>query len=671
MHGTKRGGRGGLRTLALLTGLTALLIAPASASAAATWLPSKTVSNTANEAGHVDAAMDRNGNTLVTWFENIGGENRTRAAYRPAGGNFQAAQTLSTAGASAQQPHPAFDATGKAVVVWLRANVVQFATRSAGAGGSFSAPQDVSNSAVAASVPQLAVADDGTAFMTYIAGGTAQVVIRHPDGQRDAPVTLSATGVQSAYPYTGVQVAVNGRGDAALAWDRLNSSYQVEATYRPAGRTSTFSPAQQITSVNSNFFPQPGVDPQGRATIVWESCPSSCQQIQSSSRQAGTGQLYSAPDPVSSTGTTYYPEADVDSEGSALAIWINNEGAGYRVQTAFRPVNSSFQGVQNVGTATGNTFAATVGFDPADNALALFVRETPSGISVQAARRPKNGGFGGVDILSGTGVNNGEIDPGLGFDAKGNAIAVWQRFNGTRTVAEFAAYDAAGPSLSVNAPSAATVGQGLGFSASTSDVWSAVTTKWDFGDGTPTATGNSVQHKYTRAGTFQVGVTATDAAGNATTTSRSIQISSPPVVIPPPVVTPPGGGGGGPLTVVPSTTSINSLAFPKFTKIVNLSAKNLQAGSTVLVTCKAKKKKQQKKSCPYKRKRFTTSGARASLNLRKPFKKKKVRVGTKITITITAPGFLGKKVTYTIRARKLPKSRVQCLSASGKAGSCA
>ena len=79
---------------------------------------------------------------------------------------------------------------------------------------------------------------------------------------------------------------------------------------------------------------------------------------------------------------------------------------------------------------------------------------------------------------------------------------------------------------------------------------------------------------------------------------------------------------------------------------MNLSVKNLQAGSTVVVTCKTKKKKQQKKGCAYKSKRFTTSGARAKLNLRKPFAKKKIPVGTKLTITITATGFLGKKITY-------------------------
>ena len=90
------------------------------------------------------------------------------------------------------------------------------------------------------------------------------------------------------------------------------------------------------------------------------------------------------------------------------------------------------------------------------------------------------------------------------------------------------------------------------------------------------------------------------------------------------------------------------------------------------VTCKTKKKKRQKKGCAYKSRRFTTSGARARLNLRKPFAKKRIPVGTKITITITAPGYLGKQIQYTTRARgKIPRSRVRCLSASGKAGSCA
>jgi hypothetical protein len=122
---------------------------------------------------------------------------------------------------------------------------------------------------------------------------------------------------------------------------------------------------------------------------------------------------------------------------------------------------------------------------------------------------------------------------------------------------------------------------------------------------------------------------------------------------------------------VGSTTTISSLAFRKYTKLRTLAVKNLEAGSAVRVTCKTKKKKQQKKGCPYKSKRFTTSGARARLNLQKPFKKKKVPVGAKITISITAPNFIGKRITYTMRKSKIPSSRVLCVPPGGKAGRCA
>jgi hypothetical protein len=167
--------------------------------------------------------------------------------------------------------------------------------------------------------------------------------------------------------------------------------------------------------------------------------------------------------------------------------------------------------------------------------------------------------------------------------------------------------------------------------------------------------------------TFQYRARAAGVASDPAT--ASVNVTAP--------AAPPGGGGGGgggtppALTVVPSTASINSLGFKKFTKLLNLAAKNLPSGATVVVTCKTKKKSQQKKGCPYKSKRFTTSGARASLNLRKPFAKRKVPVGTKITITITAPGFLGKRIQYLVRKGKIPKSTVRCLSAAGKAGSCA
>jgi hypothetical protein len=91
------------------------------------------------------------------------------------------------------------------------------------------------------------------------------------------------------------------------------------------------------------------------------------------------------------------------------------------------------------------------------------------------------------------------------------------------------------------------------------------------------------------------------------------------------------------------------------------------------VTCKVKgkSKKKQKKGCAYKSKRFTTSGARAKLNLLKPFKKKKIPAGTKITISVTVPGQIGKRFRYTMRNGKVPTKQLRCISPAGKISSCA
>ena len=166
---------------------------------------------------------------------------------------------------------------------------------------------------------------------------------------------------------------------------------------------------------------------------------------------------------------------------------------------------------------------------------------------------------------------------------------------------------------------------------------------------------------------------ATANGANSNTATVSLSVAAPAAA---------GGGGGGgggggttppPPQLIPSTVTNNWLAFPAgFTKVTNLSVNNLLAGTTVRVTCKTKgkSKKKQKKGCPYKSKRFTASGARAKLNLLKPFRKKRIPLGTKITIAVTVPGQIGKRFQYTMRKGKIPKKQLRCISPDGKISTC-
>jgi Bacterial Ig domain len=124
-------------------------------------------------------------------------------------------------------------------------------------------------------------------------------------------------------------------------------------------------------------------------------------------------------------------------------------------------------------------------------------------------------------------------------------------------------------------------------------------------------------------------------------------------------------------TLLSSTVSNGWVAAPKFTKVTRLAVNQLPANSKVVVTCKTKKKKQQKKGCPYKKKTFKSVRAKSKLKLLKPFKKKKLPVGTKVTVTMTATGFIGKQFTYTMRnKRKQPKLKRLCIPPGGKPGKC-
>jgi DNA-binding beta-propeller fold protein YncE len=67
-------------------------------------------------------AVDAVGNAVAVWVRNDGANDRVEAAFRPAGGSFEPAQTLSAAGQDADEPQVAMDPAGDAFAVWHRSD---------------------------------------------------------------------------------------------------------------------------------------------------------------------------------------------------------------------------------------------------------------------------------------------------------------------------------------------------------------------------------------------------------------------------------------------------------------------------------------------------------------------------------------------------------------------
>jgi hypothetical protein len=107
----------------------------------------------------------------------------------------------------------------------------------------------------------------------------------------------------------------------------------------------------------------------------------------------------------------------------------------------------------------------------------------------------------------------------------------------------------------------------------------------------------------------------------------------------------------------------------RFTKVGRLKVTTVPAGATVQVRCIGGKKK----GCRFKTKKRTFTKAAAAFsvkgyfNFTKKVRKKKRKIvsklkkGTKIEITVTAPAMFGKVITFKTRSGKTPTFTVMCL----------
>ena len=110
------------------------------------------------------------------------------------------------------------------------------------------------------------------------------------------------------------------------------------------------------------------------------------------------------------------------------------------------------------------------------------------------------------------------------------------------------------------------------------------------------------------------------------------------------------------------------LGFTKYTKIDQLSVNELPTGSVVACSARPRRRSSRRRAAPT---RASHSPKAGKLNLLKPFEKKKLPPGTRVTVTITAPGFIGKALTYTMRKGKTPKLPTKvCIPPGGKPGKC-
>src|SRR5439155_383524 len=117
------------------------------------------------------------------------------------------------------------------------------------------------------------------------------------------------------------------------------------------------------------------------------------------------------------------------SPGNAVVVWQRYDGTNSRVQARARSAGGALSAIQTLSAAGQNALDAQVGVDSSSgDAVVVWERSDGTNLRVQARARTAGGAVSGVQTPSAAGQV--AFVPEVGVDSAGNAVVVWERFDG-------------------------------------------------------------------------------------------------------------------------------------------------------------------------------------------------------------------------------------------------
>jgi hypothetical protein len=342
---------------------------------------------------------------------------------------FDEPVTLSGGRQNAFNPQVAMDGRGRALVVWERSDgtnsLIQARRRSPG--GVLGHVHTLSEPGQDAYAPQVAVDADDNALIVWQrfdgANFRIQARWRSADGGLGPVQTLSNAGQDAGNP----QVAIDGRGRALVVWSRFDGSTNViQARARSAA--GVLRSVQTLSAAGRDAYaPQVAMNADGNALIVWEAFDGTNFGIEARGRSAagvfGPIEILSR-----ARRDAVGPQVAIDGKGRALVAWSLFDGANHRLQVRGRSATGVLQPVHTLTDPGRDASFPQIAVDPDGNAVIVW--ELFNGLSsrIQIGGRSATGVFAPIETVSGTG--DGYV-PQVAVRPGGAAMIVWQQDNGT------------------------------------------------------------------------------------------------------------------------------------------------------------------------------------------------------------------------------------------------
>lgn len=485
------------------------------------WGTEQLIEGGTGTAAEADLAVDPAGNAFAVWRQFDGAVHSIYANRYVAGTGWGTEIPIESSSLSAQGPDVGADASGNAIAVWLESDPMGpvnnvWANRYV-AGTGWGTETSIESNMPSALYPRVAVNGAGDALATwsldtdyyanrYTVGsgwGTSEQVAALSTGFPPFPAIPAVDGAGTAAvacfgydftsgldrllvarreggvpPWTVLGVDLNPEiadphsagsdftGNVIVVWAESDGVRSDIWAARYVAGIGWGAPERIESSLADARQPQVAVDPAGNAVAVWAQADGGVYSVYGSRYVAGIG--WGAPQLIESgAGTASVPQVVVDANGTAVAIWVQDEGGMSRVRANRYVVGSGWGTAAAIDAGSLPAFYPRLAGDDGGNALALWL-DFDSGASthtVRASRYVAGGGWGGVATVGSAGLA-GTL-PELAASAGGDAVAVWMEYDFANArfdvrASRFAVASGWGPAIPLESGSASGTGIHVG-----------------------------------------------------------------------------------------------------------------------------------------------------------------------------------------------------------------
>ena len=247
---------------------------------------------------------------------------------------------------------------------------------------------------------------------------------------QNGPTLIETDNAGSAsYP----EIAMDATGNAIAVWYQYDGERNnIWSNRFTAGGGWGAATLIETNNVGSAFLPQIALDASGNAIAVWYQSDGARDDIWSNRFTAGSGWGAATLIETNNDGHASAPEIVLDGNGNGIAVWYQYDGVRNNIWSNRYTAGSGWGAATLIETNnTGNATDPQIAMDASGNAIAVWDQFDGVRNNIWSNRYTAGSGWGAARLIETDNAGAASL-PQIAMNANGNAAAVWYQFDGTR-----------------------------------------------------------------------------------------------------------------------------------------------------------------------------------------------------------------------------------------------